>query len=77
MTDRYFSRQQRRHLYVSVDGRCERCGLLLGVRWHAHHIIRFADDGVTEITNGMALCQRCHIMEHRHGSKNKTTRMAD
>ena len=72
---RFFSRRQKRHLYVSADGRCRKCGRPLGERWHAHHEVRFADGGVTEITNAVALCERCHIEEHSNDAE--TTRLAD
>jgi 5-methylcytosine-specific restriction endonuclease McrA len=72
---RLFSHSQKRHLYISADGRCKRCGLPLGKRWHAHHEVRFTDGGVTEITNAAALCERCHIKEHSHDIQ--TTRLAD
>src|SRR4051812_33316437 len=62
---RAFSRNQKRHLYLRSDGRCERCGEPLGAAWHAHHKTRYADDGVTEIYNGAALCKRCHVFVHR------------
>lgn len=74
MTNRFFSREQKRHLYVSAGGRCEECDVPLGERWHAHHEVRFADDGVTEITNGRALCERCHIKEH---ANDQTEKMAN
>lgn len=60
---RLFSHAQKRHLYLSAEGRCQRCGEVLGVDWEAHHKIRFTDDGVTEVTNGEALCKRCHRNE--------------
>lgn len=63
--ERIFSNAQKRHLYLSAEGRCERCGSALGQDWEAHHKIRYADGGVTELTNGIALCQRCHILTHR------------
>lgn len=63
--DRLFTSAQRKHLYLSANGRCEKCGDVLNAGWHAHHKRRHADGGVTEITNGMALCERCHVLMHR------------
>jgi len=37
----------------------------LSTAWHAHHQQRYADDGVTEIYNAAALCERCHGIVHR------------
>lgn len=62
---RAFSHSQKRHLYLRSEGRCERCGEPLGTAWHAHHKQRYADDGVTEIYNAAALCERCHAFIHR------------
>ena len=64
MIQRLFNRRQKRHLYIHADGRCERCGEVLQ-QWDAHHTIRHADGGVTEVTNGKALCERCHVQIHR------------
>ena len=48
------------------------CGIALPKSWEAHHIKRFADGGVTEINNGMALCRPCHLSIHsRRVSVNK------
>lgn len=74
MVERFFNQQQKRHLYVSAGGRCKRCDGPLGDRWAAHHEIRFADGGVTELTNGVPLCERCHVKEHHN---DQTKRMAD
>ena len=63
--NRLFTGDQKRHLYLSAEGRCERCSAPLGERWHAHHKIRHIDAGVTEIPNGQALCERCHVQVHR------------
>jgi superfamily II DNA or RNA helicase len=62
---RYFDRNQKKHLYLTSGGRCERCSGHLGERWDAHHKRRYADGGITEITNALALCERCHILTHR------------
>lgn len=62
---RVFDRQQKRHLYIASEGRCQRCGGDLGEDWEAHHVKRFADGGVTELPNGMALCESCHRAIHR------------
>lgn len=62
---RKFSNQQKRHLYLSGEGKCEMCGEPLGKRWDAHHENRYVDGGVTEIQNGAALCQGCHVLSHR------------
>lgn len=62
---RLFDGRQKGYLYLKAEGRCERCGHPLGEVWHAHHRSRYADGGVTEVINGMALCERCHVLIHR------------
>jgi len=52
-------------MYVVNGGRCELCGGDLGEDWEAHHEKQFANGGVTELTNGMALCRACHRQLHR------------
>ena len=37
----------------------------MGENWDAHHTRRYADGGVTELPNAMALCERCHVLIHR------------
>ena len=62
--NRLFTKEQRRHLYLLSDGRCQKCGGVLGCSWEAHHVTRWADGGSTEIINGMALCELCHKKIH-------------
>lgn len=66
--DRIFTNRQKKHLYIAADGRCEKCGVALSESWEAHHIKRYADGGVTEIQNGMALCKACHLDIHKRGT---------
>lgn len=67
--DRLFTAAQKKHLYVLSDGKCQRCGELLGEDWEAHHVERYVDGGVTELTNGLALCRVCHIQIHQRNSR--------
>lgn len=61
---RIFTPEQKRHLYLLSGGKCQKCGCILGESWEAHHIIRWADGGSTEIINGMSLCSTCHKQIH-------------
>ena len=63
--NRCFSEAQKRHLYIAHDGLCARCMGDLGEDWEAHHVTRWADGGLTELTNAAALCRRCHFAVHR------------
>ena len=58
---RCFTARQARQLLIAADFKCQRCGCDLSQRqFEAHHVRRFADGGVTELHNGMALCVPCH-----------------
>ena len=64
---RIFSASQKREIYFRANGLCESCGCDLEEEdWHAHHIERYADGGLTDTLNGMALCVPCHKEEHRN-----------
>jgi len=63
--NRLFSDVQRRRIFLAADGRCQKCGELLGEVWDAHHIVPHSLGGVTEVWNGMALCKPCHIDIHK------------
>jgi 5-methylcytosine-specific restriction endonuclease McrA len=66
---RIFSARQRKYIYFRADGKCEDCGIFLDKEWHAHHVDRYVDGGVTEIQNGVALCIPCHHQTHSKGRK--------
>ena len=66
--NRCFSEAQKRHLYIAQLGLCARCGGDLSTDWEAHHINPYANGGVTELTNGVALCKPCHVEIHRSKS---------
>lgn len=68
LVNRIFTDKQKKHLYIAADGKCEKCGDVLSEDWEAHHIKRYADGGVTEIQNGMALCRACHLYIHRRST---------
>jgi len=63
--NRLFTQAQKKHMYIASGGRCQKCGETLGIDWEAHHINRYTDGGVTEITNGLAVCHSCHKKLHR------------
>lgn len=60
MDARFFSETQRRVLFVAAEGKCEQCGELLGQGWHADHIIPWSVGGLTDVSNGQALCAGCN-----------------
>ena len=71
-----FTKAQKRHLYIAAGGRCERCAEPLEDEWDAHHVVRYADDGITEITNAEALCKACHRATHRGAKDVEAKRLA-
>lgn len=71
--NRCFTRQERKHLYLVADGRCAKCRGDLSDDWEAHHIKRYADGGVTSLTNAMAVCRRCHVELHRGNAMGSIT----
>lgn len=62
--NRAFSPAQKRYVYLTQGGKCARCGARLGEVWDAHHQVRYADGGVTEVVNAVALCVGCHRAIH-------------
>ena len=52
---------ERRDLYDRADGRCQRCGELLGVDWHAAHLVAWSHGGATSLDNVEAWCPKCNL----------------
>ena len=48
-------------LYLSADGRCQRCGAALENDWHAHHPRDWTLTGRTNVHEMEALCPRCNL----------------
>ena len=57
---RRFNREQRILLYLLADGRCVMCGVELDTGWHADHVFPYERGGLTDISNGQALCPDCN-----------------
>lgn len=65
--ERTASRAQRRALKYR-DGHCVMAGCDAPAEWcDAHHVVRHADGGPTDITNMALLCRRHHGVIHRDG----------
>jgi superfamily II DNA or RNA helicase len=64
---RRFSGAERAALYLAADGSCSGCGCELRPGWHADHVEPWSKGGVTDVTNGQALCPDCNL---RKGSGN-------
>lgn len=58
---RTFTRSQRASLFTLAEGRCSICGEDLADGWHADHIRPYSAGGLTEMSNGQALCAKCNL----------------
>lgn len=58
---RRFSGRERTALYLTSDGKCERCGIELEKGWHADHMQPWSHGGLTDVINGQALCPTCNL----------------
>ena len=66
-TVRFASRDQRRAL-AARDGGCVFPGCGAPASWtDAHHVVRFADGGSTDLSNLASLCRHHHGVVHRRG----------
>lgn len=63
--ERFFTRAQRIAL-VERDGGCARCHAP-PEHCEAHHINWWENGGLTDLSNGVMLCTRCHHDIHRYG----------
>lgn len=62
---RQFSDAQRTTLYNRQKGICPDCGEhFLKNDMHAHHITPWYNGGITELSNGVMLCKKCHTLRH-------------
>jgi len=75
---RAFSSEDRAKMYTEASGQCEGCRAALDPEcWEAHHVEYWEKGGLTELSNGQALCVSCHKEAHRSGeSKVKYTKTA-
>jgi 5-methylcytosine-specific restriction protein A len=66
---RSLSTRERLDLFLSAQGRCQRCGWALtpGTRWEVDHVIPLALGGRNAADNMQVLCSPCHGGKtHRH-----------
>jgi len=61
MGPRRFRSRARVALFLAVEGRCARCGVVLAPGWHADHVAPVRAGGPTTPANGQALCPRCNL----------------
>lgn len=60
-------RKWKRKVIERCGKKCVRCGRTRGLQ--AHHLLPWATHPETRfiVSNGVALCSRCHHVVHRHG----------
>lgn len=62
---REFNEAQKTTMYNQQRGICPDCGKhYLKAEMHAHHIVPWYNGGVTELANGIMLCEECHRQRH-------------
>lgn len=54
------SKRQRALLWYAADGKCQRCGGLLGDDWEADHIVPWVKTQRTNLFEMQALCRKCN-----------------
>lgn len=58
---RRFNKRERNAMYLAASGNCEECSRELELGWHGDHVQAYAKDGVTDVSNGQALCPDCNL----------------
>jgi superfamily II DNA or RNA helicase len=58
---RFFSRAERRALFLADGGVCRYCKTPLYEGWHADHVVAHATGGTTDVSNGQGLCPNCNL----------------
>ena len=65
LKQREFNEAQKTTMYNQQRGICPDCGKhYLKAEMHAHHIVPWYNGGVTELANGVMLCEECHRQRH-------------
>ena len=63
---RLFSKNQKTHLLWSQHGQCGVCNkYIFNEVFHAHHVNHYANGGLTNLSNALAVCVSCHRDLHR------------
>ncbi len=61
--NRNFTKSQRLALAKYANWKCQLCGCQLTQNFHADHIIPFSKGGITDVSNGQALCPKCNMQK--------------
>lgn len=61
-----FKQEDADKLVVACHRRCCICHRFCGVKMEIDHIIQSPDDGLSDITNGIAVCFECHAEIHSY-----------
>lgn len=69
---RIFNTKQRMALANAAEWKCVMCNTPLDTSFHADHIIPFSKGGITDVSNGQALCPTCNMQKGNRMSKKIT-----
>jgi 5-methylcytosine-specific restriction endonuclease McrA len=65
---RLFSKKQQQCIWARQNGRCGYCGCSMQDNQALyHHVLRYNDNGATNLENGVMLCEVCHVFVHHAG----------
>lgn len=68
---RFFNRKQKQLIWLRQNGRCGYCGCSTDNTAECyHHVLRYSDNGATNLKNGVLLCEVCHEFVHHAGHFN-------
>ena len=59
---RHFNDREREAIFIMSGGVCQHCSCILKpYDWQPDHIVPYARGGLTDVTNGQALCTSCNL----------------
>ncbi len=68
---RFFNQKQKQLIWLRQNGRCGYCGGSTDNSAECyHHVLRYSDNGATNLNNGVLLCDVCHEFVHDAGHFN-------
>ncbi|KQR08579.1 hypothetical protein ASF78_20270 [Cellulomonas sp. Leaf334] len=62
---RRLSRAEAVDLFARAGGRCQRCGVPLGVEWQQAHLVAHTNGGATSLAQMQAWCRECNLRQGR------------
>ena len=61
-----FSTKKKQFIWLRQDGKCGDCGEAVDYSsdYAVHHVLNCKDGGTGHISNGVLLCEGCHVNVH-------------